>query len=61
MPLSDVRRLAARYQKLKQAREELDAAIRQAREEGESYKAIAQAAGMSPMTIFNTINGRRYR
>ena len=65
MPLSDVRRLAARFRRnkhtLNNTRDELNAAILKAREEGETYADIAQAAGMSAMTIFNTVNGRRYR
>ncbi len=65
MSLSDVRRLAARFRRatktLDATRQELDTAIRQARAEGETYADIARAAGMSEMTVYNTINGRKYR
>lgn len=63
--LAAVRRLGSRWRRQKAqaeaTRTELDQAIREARDLGHTYQEIADAAQLSPMTVHNTIKGRKYR
>lgn len=56
MAQADLRRVTMRAQVVKRARGDLEAAIRDARASGETYRDIAAAAGMSYQRVWQLLN-----
>ncbi len=57
MSQSDLRRVERAAAKSKKTRDELRAAILQARESGETFADIARSAGLSPQRIQQIVKG----
>ncbi len=55
MAANSLRRVQQAADKASRARDEFHQSIREARSEGESIRAIARAAGLSPSRVFQII------
>ena len=58
MAKADLDRVRRAYRKLVRSREEADAAIRQARDAGETLEDIGRAAGLTRQAIYKALRDR---